>query len=309
MHLWSRSTVAKASPALIQGEFLWSLDPSHAAPSHKRAVLRHVHFSCSIYFSSALSSYMDYTGHTQDVISGGPESNHAANTWITTEEPPELSTSPGASDYSSSILCEDPTTFELLAEFVQPDYSTQYWDPSASSWAWTLPANCPVFENTLLQNTPFTPDYTYFTSSASEAQTTEDRKPRNRRSPASSVASSDSDVSLEQDDGQQQCRECRQKYDNFQSLDKHARETNHRSWACPISDCTKAYVRRDVFLRHRSTHREGGFRCPVCRKDKDKNFKQFKRKDHFKEHMRKCHPSWKSDRSVTPASRPSQDKS
>lgn len=112
-------------------------------------------------------------------------------------------------------------------------------------------------------------------------------------SPQLSVSSTDSDYSPEHEGASQYCWQCNRKFDSFLSLDKHARQSLHKAWRCPEPDCSKTYARRDVFLRHRSTHRDGGHRCLVCRKNKLQ--KQFKRKDHLKEHIRSCHPEYKSD--------------
>jgi len=116
------------------------------------------------------------------------------------------------------------------------------------------------------------------------------------RTEPSSILSNDSDHAQDRDSMQQHCGQCSQRFDNYQALDRHAGETSHKAWRCLESGCSKAYARRDVFLRHRTTHRDGGFRCLACRKVKQ--YKQFKRKDHLKEHLRKCHPQWNPARCV-----------
>lgn len=89
------------------------------------------------------------------------------------------------------------------------------------------------------------------------------------------------------------CWECKRNFGNLRALDKHTQQTLHKAWTCSEAYCDKSYARRDTFLRHRSTHKSNGHRCSVCFKQ-GKN-KVFKRKDHWREHIRSCHPRTADD--------------
>lgn len=67
----------------------------------------------------------------------------------------------------------------------------------------------------------------------------------------------------------------------------HAKRISQTAWACPQPECGKSYSRRDTFLRHQNSHKVDSHPCKICSREKKQ--KSFKRKDHLKEHVRKCH--------------------
>lgn len=67
----------------------------------------------------------------------------------------------------------------------------------------------------------------------------------------------------------------------------HAKRISQTAWKCLEPECGKSYSRRDSFLRHQHAHRVDSHPCKICSREKKQ--KSFKRKDHLKEHVRKCH--------------------
>lgn len=115
------------------------------------------------------------------------------------------------------------------------------------------------------------------------------RSPKLERKSPSSFASMDSDstFSTEKDSDRHSCSECEEFFGTLQALDRHTQESSHKAWKCLEPGCSREYTRRDTFLRHRGTHGNNSHACLVCLRDgKQKNFK---RKDHLGEHVRKCH--------------------
>lgn len=83
-----------------------------------------------------------------------------------------------------------------------------------------------------------------------------------------------------------ECAECLACFESLRSLEDHVRNVSHKGWKC--KDCGKSYGRRDTFLRHRATHKDGTHKCTQC--ESVGKQKAFKRKDHLMEHIRKVHP-------------------
>lgn len=105
-----------------------------------------------------------------------------------------------------------------------------------------------------------------------------------------STSSWDTDCSQDENWQQLACSECLRDFANLSALDRHTQSTLHKAWRCFEAGCGKTYARRDTFLRHRTTHRDDALShvCLACSKIKKR--KVFKRKDHLRDHMRKCHP-------------------
>lgn len=103
-------------------------------------------------------------------------------------------------------------------------------------------------------------------------------------------SSSSCDAECTQEEASQRitCSECSRDFANLGALGKHTQETLHKAWRCSEPDCGKSYARRDTFLRHKVTHKKNGHPCLACANDGRQ--KVFKRKDHLREHVRKCHP-------------------
>ena len=80
------------------------------------------------------------------------------------------------------------------------------------------------------------------------------------------------------------CSECDRHSGSIHHRAGHAKQT---AWRCPEPGCGKSYGRRDTFLRHQNAHKVDSHPCKICSKEKKQ--KSFKRKDHLKEHVRKCH--------------------
>lgn len=89
--------------------------------------------------------------------------------------------------------------------------------------------------------------------------------------------------------GRQTCTHCSESFTNGKELEKHAVESNHRSYRCPSPGCEKTYCRRDVLLRHKATHKDvTQLQCEHClRTDRPRSFT---RRDHYNQHLRTHHP-------------------
>jgi uncharacterized Zn-finger protein len=83
------------------------------------------------------------------------------------------------------------------------------------------------------------------------------------------------------------CFECRQPFDNLQSLDQHTKAKSHKGWRCSEEGCGKTYPRRDTLLRHQLKHSPKAHVCTECAKCNKRKY--FARKDHLNEHIRKRH--------------------
>lgn len=85
------------------------------------------------------------------------------------------------------------------------------------------------------------------------------------------------------------CSECARAFENLSALNKHTQSTSHKAWRCAEAGCEKTYVRRDTFLRHRVAHRDDALNhvCLVCLQINKR--KVFRRRDHLRDHVRKCH--------------------
>lgn len=97
------------------------------------------------------------------------------------------------------------------------------------------------------------------------------------------------------------CSECTRAFENLSALNKHTQSTSHKAWRCAEAGCEKTYVRRDTFLRHRVAHRDDALNhvCLVCLQINKR--KVFRRRDHLRDHVRKCHSNRiESRRSVSP---------
>ncbi|GAB1736835.1 hypothetical protein NU219Hw_g8863t1 [Hortaea werneckii] len=85
------------------------------------------------------------------------------------------------------------------------------------------------------------------------------------------------------------CRICQQFFKTSDMLEQHAKRTLHRVFTCPVESCKRTYYRRDVYIRHKSTHEQKALHtCYFCATEGQD--KAFKRKDHLKQHIRNCHP-------------------
>jgi len=74
-----------------------------------------------------------------------------------------------------------------------------------------------------------------------------------------------------------------------------AKRISQTAWTCREPECGKSYSRRDSYLRHQHAHKVDSHPCKICSREKKQ--KSFKRKDHLKEHVRKCH-SGKGDKDI-----------
>ena len=85
------------------------------------------------------------------------------------------------------------------------------------------------------------------------------------------------------------CRVCQQIFNTSEMLEQHAKRTLHRVYMCPVDTCERTYYRRDVYIRHKSTHEQKVLHvCYFCATEGQD--KAFKRKDHLNQHIRNCHP-------------------
>lgn len=85
-----------------------------------------------------------------------------------------------------------------------------------------------------------------------------------------------------------QCTECFQGFLTASALEQHARTRSHRCFVCLEPECKKSYCRRDLFTRHKRTHRQlGMYNCATCHQQDQT--KAFSRKDHLRQHIRRCH--------------------
>lgn len=88
-------------------------------------------------------------------------------------------------------------------------------------------------------------------------------------------------------DQQYACSECDHQLDSIDGRASHAKRISKTAWTCSEPECGKSYSRRDTFLRHQNAHKVNSHPCKICLREKKQ--KSFKRKDHLKEHVRKCH--------------------
>ncbi|KAI6902906.1 hypothetical protein KC318_g7091 [Hortaea werneckii] len=85
------------------------------------------------------------------------------------------------------------------------------------------------------------------------------------------------------------CRICQQIFKTSDMLEQHGKRTLHRVYTCPVETCERTYYRRDVYIRHKSTHEQKALHvCYFCATEGQD--KAFKRKDHLNQHIRNCHP-------------------
>ncbi|KAK3670058.1 hypothetical protein LTR78_010089 [Recurvomyces mirabilis] len=85
------------------------------------------------------------------------------------------------------------------------------------------------------------------------------------------------------------CSVCAEYFLSAENLERHAIATSHRIYVCGHDGCAKSYTRRDVFGRHKATHKgHTPHQCHACREHG--TTKTFTRKDHLIQHQRKCHP-------------------
>lgn len=91
------------------------------------------------------------------------------------------------------------------------------------------------------------------------------------------------------------CTTCSERFPALHVLERHARDSGHKPFICSKPDCGKVYSRQDTYIRHIATHKQSSHVCHHC--TTDAVTKAFVRKDHWLQHMRKCHP----DASVWPA--------
>lgn len=83
------------------------------------------------------------------------------------------------------------------------------------------------------------------------------------------------------------CPRCDHPFGSNHDCAGHTKRISQSPWMCPEPECGKSYSRRDTFLRHRNAHKVDSHPCKMCSREKKQ--KSFKRKDHLKEHVRRCH--------------------
>ncbi|KAK3072818.1 hypothetical protein LTR53_006137 [Teratosphaeriaceae sp. CCFEE 6253] len=84
------------------------------------------------------------------------------------------------------------------------------------------------------------------------------------------------------------CTVCSLLFPTAQILEQHARASFHRLYICAQPGCRKSYYRRDVYVRHKATHKQAtSHECMACRQAGEKRV--FRRKDHLDQHIRNCH--------------------
>ncbi|KAK3071746.1 hypothetical protein LTR53_008074 [Teratosphaeriaceae sp. CCFEE 6253] len=84
------------------------------------------------------------------------------------------------------------------------------------------------------------------------------------------------------------CTVCCLVFATAQILEQHARASFHRLYICEYPGCRKSYYRRDVYVRHKATHKQAtSHECMACRQAGEKRV--FRRKDHLDQHIRNCH--------------------
>ncbi|GAB7325176.1 hypothetical protein MBLNU13_g09256t1 [Cladosporium sp. NU13] len=110
-----------------------------------------------------------------------------------------------------------------------------------------------------------------------------------RRPAKLSTSSWDTDYSQDESCRRLSCSECTRTFENLSALNRHTQSTSHKAWRCIEAGCEKTYARRDTFLRHRVAHRDDALNhvCLFCLQINKS--KVFRRKDHLRDHMRKCH--------------------
>ena len=101
------------------------------------------------------------------------------------------------------------------------------------------------------------------------------------RGSTTTLASSAEDEEIVTGKTSYRCSVCHRGFETARDLDGHSKTSSHKAYQCPRPQCQKSYSRRDVFLRHRATHKAGGHICPYCSKVS-------KRRDHFLQHLKSC---------------------
>lgn len=99
----------------------------------------------------------------------------------------------------------------------------------------------------------------------------------------------------------QKCASCEAVCGSMLALEKHAKDSGHRCFVCTVPGCDRRYGRQDLLARHRKAHSSKEYMCIPCRSEKAQE-KSFKRKDHLRQHIKKCHSDWSwSSRSPLPS--------
>ncbi|QIX02340.1 hypothetical protein AMS68_007857 [Peltaster fructicola] len=90
------------------------------------------------------------------------------------------------------------------------------------------------------------------------------------------------------------CAQCKRPYGNYKKLEEHGKRSGHLPFQCPRVHCSKLLPRRDTFKRHVDSHLHTlQLRCKQCAEVGVE--KQFKRKDHLSQHMKKCHNHYSAE--------------
>nr|POE47389.1 krueppel-like factor 10 [Quercus suber] len=83
------------------------------------------------------------------------------------------------------------------------------------------------------------------------------------------------------------CSTCSASFSASHLLERHAKDSGHKSFLCSEQGCGKVYSRRDTCIRHIATHKQSSHICTIC--TTGTVLKAFVRKDHWLQHMRTCH--------------------
>ena len=106
-------------------------------------------------------------------------------------------------------------------------------------------------------------------------------------SPATSVAATSRLSSSTQRRARHRCKACDSPFLTASSLEVHARDLCHKTFACSEPGCDKSYCRMDLYTRHKKDHKPSEMHhCAFCPRNR---VKSFKRKDHLTQHVRNCH--------------------
>ena len=101
-------------------------------------------------------------------------------------------------------------------------------------------------------------------------------------------SSSFGELPLFDEESRFKCTECVCSFENAHSLERHAKDLGHRCYVCREPGCEKSYFRRDLYARHKKSHRQVEvFACAICMEQGQQ--KAFKRRDHLKQHVRSSH--------------------
>ena len=125
------------------------------------------------------------------------------------------------------------------------------------------------------------PNFVYMSRTSSESSETWER--------GLNISSMPDSINQYRQAGDQRyaCSECDHQLDSTDGRASHAKRISKTVWTCSEPECGKSYSRRDTFLRHQNAHKVDSHPCKICLREKKQ--KSFKRKDHLKEHVRKCH--------------------